>query len=359
MKLNRIALLGLTGLTVGIMVSMGACSSSDQTDPGSTGSGATCGDGQVGPGEECDDGNGDDTDGCDQNCRLPVCGNGVAQQGEECDDGNSVDDDCCSNSCVASTAAECDTSGANCGNGVVDANEDCDESGVDTATCNKDCSMASCGDGYVNAAAGECCEPTEFAACQDCKGPVGVGQCTDNQGGGGMGPDCTAADIFAGVVTNMANPAMAGTGVPSVWSYGGVSGVQAGNDMCGVIGADHVCSYKEIEQAKAKGEFNTTNLPASTYWLHRVTETVMVGGNMSPPGPGGRCNDWTYPTDHISDGEFMTVDAAAAITYSFDQETQYSGDVADMYQGSGANDGGACGGAGNRGILCCYPVCVP
>lgn len=36
--------------------------------------------------------------------------------------------------------------------------EACDGGGVDTATCNADCTSAFCGDGHVNAAAGEECD---------------------------------------------------------------------------------------------------------------------------------------------------------------------------------------------------------
>ena len=125
-----------------------------------------------------------------------------------------------------------------------------------------------------------------------------------------------------------------------------------------------------IEQAKAKGEFNDTNLPAGSYWLHRVTEVVSWTSRVNsantidnvPPGPGGRCNDWTYPTDHISDGEYMDVVAGPTIEYFFDQDTAYSGLAADGHQGATADDGGVCGANNSgqtRGILCCYPVCVP
>ena len=47
-----------------------------------------------------------------------------------------------------------------CGDGVVDAaaGEQCDEGGIDTATCNSNCTVPVCGDGHVNRAAGELCE---------------------------------------------------------------------------------------------------------------------------------------------------------------------------------------------------------
>jgi cysteine-rich repeat protein len=58
-----------------------------------------------------------------------------------------------------------------CGNGSVDADEACDASGA-SAECDADCSAVRCGDGSVNAAAGEECddgnaEPLD--ACDACK----------------------------------------------------------------------------------------------------------------------------------------------------------------------------------------------
>jgi hypothetical protein len=46
---------------------------------------------------------------------------------------------------------------AKCGDGVVSAGEECDDK-VATATCNANCTFASCGDGIVNTAAGESCD---------------------------------------------------------------------------------------------------------------------------------------------------------------------------------------------------------
>jgi cysteine-rich repeat protein len=142
---------------------------------------ASCGDGVVQPGEACDTGGesatcnvdctlpvcGDglhnaaageacdaaqDTAGCDRDCTLPVCGDGQLNFVlEDCDDGNAADDgNGCSSDCKFNNV---------CGNGHVEVLvEECDEGGVDTATCNSDCSASHCGDGHVNTAAGEECD---------------------------------------------------------------------------------------------------------------------------------------------------------------------------------------------------------
>lgn len=67
------------------------------------------------------------------------------------------------------TALPCAVVGANCGNNAVDAGEACD-SAADTPTCNANlCTAPTCGDGYVNAAAGETCESNGVDAV-DCNG---------------------------------------------------------------------------------------------------------------------------------------------------------------------------------------------
>jgi hypothetical protein len=85
-----------------------------------------------------------------------VCGDHHRNQqaGEACDDGtsNGLPADTCDIACQFKT----------CGNGIVDTGEECDPGGgaspVDTATCNHDCTLARCGDGHKNIAAGETCD---------------------------------------------------------------------------------------------------------------------------------------------------------------------------------------------------------
>ena len=88
-----------------------------------------------------------------------------------------------------------------CGNGTVDPGEQCD-SKVDTASCNSDCTLPTCGDGHTNAAAGEVCDnigPTPTCGA-NCKRPVcgdgawnwSVEQCDDGNtaDGDGCSHDC-------------------------------------------------------------------------------------------------------------------------------------------------------------------------
>jgi cysteine-rich repeat protein len=117
-----------------------------------------CGDGHLNTaaGEVCDHGvnNGKVGDACSTTCHLVACGNGVVEQGEECDDGaTNGAGQRCNAACKLNVCGDGDTR-----IGV----EQCDggSGGVarDTATCDRDCTLAVCGDAYLNPVAGEECD---------------------------------------------------------------------------------------------------------------------------------------------------------------------------------------------------------
>jgi len=359
--------------------------------------------------EECDDGNSNDNDGCKNDCTQGstssnmqlsgaggsssastgtggnTCGNSKLDAGEQCDDGNMVDTDACHNNCTTNASSKC-------GNGMVDAadGEQCDDGNkVPDDACTNLCTTPKCGDGIIQM--GEDCDDGknngEFGSkCPvDCKNPKMATAST-------MG--CNQTKTFAAVVSNNQDPKIMGNGIASKWTYAGLEGLQAGTAMCQAVGADHVCTYQEVVKAEANGEL--ANLPDKPYWLHRTTtvpnvtkniacnaDTDCAGGTGAPycdpvtkkcgwkPGAGGRCNDWTYPTDHISDGEwFEKVKANSSTTsvvigslaYHFDGDTYYSGQAADsgphMCKGSNVPGcAGGCNGGGARSILCCVAAC--
>ena len=123
-------------------------------------------------------------------CVARACGDGVVQDGEACDGGGesaSCNVDCTMSSCgdgvLNVTASEaCDDGGesascnadctvSSCGDGVLNAtaNEACDDGG-ESASCNADCTVSSCGDGVLNVTASEACDDGgESASCNaDC-----------------------------------------------------------------------------------------------------------------------------------------------------------------------------------------------
>ncbi len=399
MKLTSLTWLGIAGCFTGFAALIGACGANDATTPG--GGSGVCGNAVVDGTEECDDGNSNDADGCSNACTKGgagagsggasastgggnTCGDSKLDAGEVCDDGNDVDTDSCHNNCTSNAPTTC-------GNAMVDAGEQCDDGNkIPDDACTNLCTTPICGDGIIQA--GEACDDGksngEFGSkCpKDCKNPTMATSTTADP--------CLNAKVFTNYVTNNTTPSMqTGTGVAAKWSYSGLEGLQAGNAMCQAIGADHVCNYKEIVKAEAAGEL-TGKLPSNlTYWLHRTTSVVNTtkditcnvdadcnGGTGAPycdpglkkcawkAGAGGRCNDWTYPTGHISDGEWFATDqfatnkatgvAVGTLVYHFDGDTYYDGvSGAHLCSNSGVGCAGGCAGAGTRAILCCEPVC--
>jgi hypothetical protein len=54
-------------------------------------------------------------------------------------------------------------------------------------------------------------------------------------------------------------------------------------------------------------------------WVHRE-ESTTYNGVMISPGPSARCNDWLYDTNHLHDGEYVTVEAGGALTFTLDPD---------------------------------------
>ena len=211
-----------------------------------------------------------------------------------------------------------------------DSNGSSDD-GIDSAEGEGGTSGSVCGDGIEQD--GECIPESPAHCPEDCDGAEGSG--------GSTGADaCAQMPTYFGMVPN----------IPSQWSDQGLMGFAAGNSLCQGIGADHVCDYEELLDAEAAGEFATI-AAGTTAWIHRTT-MAMVDGVLSSPGPGGRCVDWTYGTNHISDGEYVEFSTGGTPTYHLDADTFYDGQdtthtIPDELQ---------CGNA-NRAILCCNPAC--
>ncbi len=169
--------------------------------------------------EVCDDGNTVSGDGCSANCLseetcrngiIDAQGNGGSNPPEACDDGNQINVDACRNDCQG---------GVGCGNGLLDpATEQCDSGAQETATCDyandpadpNNCTIALCGDGHVNPAAGEQCEDGNTSLTDNCvacrlavcgDGAIdlqapGIEQCDLGPQNGAPGAHCSATCTF-------------------------------------------------------------------------------------------------------------------------------------------------------------------
>jgi hypothetical protein len=206
-------------------------------------------------------------------------------------------------------------------------------SGASTGT-----KMEPCGDGVQQP--GECLpsNETHFYCPADCDGTTASGSSS------GTGGSCAGQQHFGGTVPN----------VTSVWMSGGLTSLAAGDDMCqklGTDGIDHVCDYEEMLVAQKADEFKAI-AAGTTFWVQRSTP-AMVNGVMSQPGPGGRCNDWKYNTNHISDGEYVSFDKLGEPTYFLDNDTVFDGANPGVHNIPGMLE---CNGV-SRSIMCCYTKC--
>ncbi|HEX3758103.1 MAG TPA: hypothetical protein VHW23_05335 [Kofleriaceae bacterium] len=227
--------------------------------------------------EQCDKGTADTTT-CDADCTFAVCGDGHKNMaaGEACDEGPA-------NGTAASTCdAFCKIKG--CGNGIVEPGEQCDPGlpGVDSATCNFDCTLPTCGDGHQNTLAGEACDdgaangtPCDYNdhTCQRCNTT-----CTAKISPGG--PFCGDAQID-GTATH---PEVCDQGPlnGALCAYGDTSCLTNANSLCkadcsGFAGALH-------------GPFCGDGTVQSAF------EDCDPGGNTPAPVDTAQCNnDCTFP----------------------------------------------------------------
>ncbi|MCY1059089.1 hypothetical protein [Nannocystis sp. SCPEA4] len=139
-----------------------------------------------------------------------LCGNAVVDPGELCDDGDDCDDGVCNLDAYTGKehcAATCGGLYPNwCGDKAMQAQETCDEGG-NTPTCDADCTPVECGDGLLNAPAGEACDdgpansdayddtPDQLACNTTCTGTAphcGDGICQDTH------EDATCVDCTCG-----------------------------------------------------------------------------------------------------------------------------------------------------------------
>lgn len=212
----------------------------------------------------------------------------------------------------------------------------CGPVGTGGETDDSDDSNASMSDSQSDTSTGD--EPdlcgNGFADPGECSNPDGgVGFCPEDCVGATTGSDtdadtdtddsATGDESSTGVVDVCEGMPIYVSNIPnnaSQWMNMGVMGFGAGRAMCMAAGADDVCTYSMLVEAEMQGDF-VANPPAAgtTFWVHRVAATT-YNGVMIQPSAASRCLDWTYGTNHISDGEYATFGAGGAITYTLDPD---------------------------------------
>lgn len=270
-----------------------------------------CGGGACSPcadGLRCQDGSHCESQVCDEDgmCAAPVCGDrAVNGEGEDCDDGEES----------ASCDADCTT--ATCGDGTINAtaSEECDDGG-ESAACDSDCTPSMCGDGLVNTSADELCDD------------------------GGASPDCNAD----------CTPTSCGDGMTNM----------AGNEECDDAGesatCDDNCTFVSCgdgtrnatagEECDDGGESAVCDLDCTAQSCGDGTINMTAGEGCDDSGESAACNADCSPamcgdgTLNMTAGETCD-DGAESVTCNADCTAALCGDgVLNMTAGENCDDGG-------------------
>lgn len=216
--------------------------------------------------------------------QSPVCGDGILQEGEACDDGMET----------ATCNADCTV--AACGDGIVNqaAGEQCDEGAGDTASCDADCTLAECGDGYTNSAAGEICD--DGGDSPECDGNCSIPECGDGYVNAAAGEVCDDGNAANGDICNATCTALTCVSVNGFqWCYNNAACGQPCEQVCAALGKTLVAddaawfaaqdTQAECEAiSMALGLGPTVSIGSYTYaCLEDSTGEHTVGGGLIAP----------------------------------------------------------------------------
>ncbi|EDM81393.1 putative lipoprotein [Plesiocystis pacifica SIR-1] len=254
-----------------LLVGLTACPSSETdegsttfSDVGNTDADTTTGDDEVGTetesgetGETTETGTEETTTEESTETSVGECGDGQVDGNEECDNGaENAEDAECTPECTLAT----------CGDGYVyTADEECDDAG-ESATCDADCTAVMCGDGVVNAAAGEACDDeVESATCNaDCSAST----CGDGILNVTAGEECDDAND-----DNTDDCVMGCLGATCGDGY-----LWEGNEVCDDGNTDETDGCLSICVAA---------LPSCQAWLDAVPDSTSGPYTIDPDGDGG------------------------------------------------------------------------
>jgi cysteine-rich repeat protein len=276
-----------------------------------------------------------DGNGIGDVCDPPECGNGLIETGELCDDGNTSSTDGCSNICEVETGYSCtgtpSVCGGICGDSIVAGFEACDDGG-ETATCDIDCTTASCGDSTVNTAAGESCDDggesatcnidCSLAACGDNIVNSAAGEaCDDGQNSATCDIDCTLAACGDGIVNAAAGEQCDDGNMSSNDGCSSICSVELGwhctgsPSNCGPICGDNIVAGSE--SCDDGGESATCNIDCSLAACGDGIVNAAAGEFCDDGGESATCNIdcslATLPGDLNNDGSIDLADAILAL----------------------------------------------
>ena len=210
----------------------------------------------------------------------PVCGDGVVEGDEVCDDGGE------------SATCNADCTAASCGDGVVNraAGEICDDAGR-SDLCNDDCTSALCGDSVVNAAAGEecddggfsigCDDDCTFAECGDGTYNPNAGElCDEGLGSPTCDPDCTFVTCGDGVTNEAAGEECDEMGQT----------MTCNPDCTAVICGDGLINVAAGEECDDGGESATCDIDCTFQACGDGTVNVTAGEQCDDMGESALCD---------------------------------------------------------------------
>lgn len=260
--------------------------------------------------------------------------------------------------CKDPARAVCDTATGACG-GCTTTSQCTPGLACVNGACSACTSNAQCvaGQACINGACGACTANTQCGPTEQCLN----GQCTSNSTTPpgptiDSGTDaCVAGYVgFVGPVGPVWGNATAATPAGFGAAAGGAVGTAAGNAACTLAYAgSHICTWEETKQSDVCGKLTALKNSVTSAWMHRTAaDNSLSDDNPSlpagNPAKGARCNDWTYPTNHAFDGEFVEF-GAGAMKGHFDSITADDNGATSQFATAGALE---CNGM-SRIVLCC------
>jgi len=261
-----------------------------------------------------------------QDACIPIegCGDGIVnvEKGEVCDDGNIRNGDSCSSDCSTDKL---------CGNSVIDRGEECDSGPEDSLGCDKDCTLAECGDGYVNEVAGEDCDTGDvnvntstcngrfckMSACGDsvfnaaateaCDTGADTQACNGNNGGLNGAGSCQIPQCGDAYTNPSYTPP--GAGFPEECDAGGANTLQCNGNNNGMNGPGS-CRAPQCGDGYANPSYTPPGAPLPEECDTSGVDTLQCNGNNGGLNGTGscrvpRCGDGYTNRSYIPPGSTM------------------------------------------------------